>query len=213
MTINRGWIKALTTLTIAATVAWPGLAQDGGLYEDVPDPNASFVRVVAVNLTNAVVQNTAFNDLSSGVSGYVVVNEPGEISITAGVDETKVTVEAGKYYSFVVGADGTKTLVPENISSSPAQAVVTVFNLSDRPMVDLFVPAASAVAVPGVGINSSASVALKAPLTLDFEIREGDTVLASLAAVDLERRAGVAIVFRGSGGAYDVVMEPSTIAK
>lgn len=212
MTINRGWIKALT-LTLAATAAWPGLAQDGGLYEDVPDPNASFVRVVAVNLTNAVVQNTAFNDLSSGVSGYVVVNEPGEISITAGVDETKVTVEAGKYYSFVVGADGTKTLVPENISSSPAQAVVTVFNLSDKPMVDLFVPAASAVAVPGVSVNSSASVALKAPLTLDFEIREGDTVLASLAAVDLERRAGVAIVFRGSGGAYDVVMEPSTIAK
>ncbi len=212
MTINRGWIKALT-LTLAATAAWPGLAQDGGLYEDVPDPNASFVRVVAVNLTNAVVQNTAFNDMASGVSGYVVVNEPGEISITAGVDETKVTVEAGKYYSFVVGADGTKTLVPENISSSPAQAVVTVFNLSDKPMIDLFVPAASAVAVPGVGVNSSASVALKAPLTLDFEIREGDMVLASLAAVDLERRAGVAIVFRGSGGAYDVVMEPSTIAK
>ena len=41
MTINRGWIKALT-LTLAATSAWPALAQDGGLYEDVPDPNASF---------------------------------------------------------------------------------------------------------------------------------------------------------------------------
>ena len=212
MTINRGWIKALT-LTLAATVALPGFAQDGGLYEDVPDPNASFVRVVAVNLTNAVVQNTAFNDMASGVSGYVVVNEPGEISITAGVDETKVMVEAGKFYSFVVGADGTKTLVPENVSSSPAQAVVTVFNLSDKPLIDLFVPAASAVAVPDVGVNSSASVALKAPLTLDFEVREGETVLASLTAVDLQRRAGVAIVFRGSGGAYDVVMQPSTIAK
>lgn len=212
MTVNRGWIKALT-LTLAATAALPSLAQDGGLYEDVPDPNASFVRVVAVNVTNAVVQNTAFNDLSSGVSGYVVVNQPGEISITAGIDETKVTVEAGKYYSFVVGADGTKTLVPENISSSPAQAVVTVFNLSDKPMIDLFVPAAGAVAVPHVGVNSSASVALKAPLTLDFEVREGETVLATLAAVDLERRAGVAIVFRGSGGTYDAVMEPSTIAK
>ena len=212
MTINRGWIKAFT-LTLAATVAWPSLAQDGGLYEDVPDPNASFVRVVAVNVTNAVVQNTAFNDMASGVSGYVVVSQPGEISITAGVDESKVTVEAGKYYSFVVGADGTKTLVPENISSSPAQAVVTVFNLSDKPMIDLFVPAASAVAVPGVAVNSSASVALKAPLTLDFEVREGDVVLAALPAVDLARRAGVAIVFRGSGGAYEVLMEPSTIAK
>ncbi len=211
MTMNHGWIKAFT-LTLAVTVALPALAQDGGLYEDVPDPNASFVRVVAANLTNAVIQNTSFTDMSSGVSGYVVVNEPGEVSITAGVDETTVTVEPGKYYSFVVGADGTGTLVAEDISSSPAQAVVTVFNLSDKPMVDLFVPAASAVAVKGVGINTSASVALKAPLTLDFEVREGDAALASLPAVDLQRRAGVAIVFRGSAGAYDVVMEPSTLA-
>lgn len=213
MTISHGWIKALFSLTLGLMVAMPALAQDGGLYEDVPDPNASFVRVVGANLTSAVVQNTAFNDLSSGVSGYVVVNQPGEISITAGIDETKVTVEAGKYYSFVVGADGTKSLVPENISSSPAQAVVTVFNLSDKPAVDLFVPAASAVAVKAVALNSSASVALKAPLTLDFEVRDGDTVLASLAAVDLQRRAGVAIVFRGSAGAYTVAMTPASLAK
>ena len=212
MTMNRGWIKAFT-LTLAVSVALPALAQDGGLYEDVPDPNASFVRIVGANVTSAVVDSTAFGDLPSGVSGYVVVPQPGEISITDGVDETKVTVEAGKYYSFVVGADGTKTLIAEDISSSPAQAVVTVFNLSDKPAVDLFVPAASAVAVKDVGMNSSSSVALKAPLTLDFEVREGDTVLASLAGVDLQRRGGVAVVFRGTAGTYDVVVQPSTLAK
>lgn len=212
MTTTRGWIKAFT-MTLAVATAFPAFAQDGGLYEDVPDPNASFVRVVAANLTNAVIENTAFDDMSSGISGYVVVDKPGEISITAGVDETKVMVEAGKFYSFVVGPDGTKNLVPEDISSSPAQAVVTVFNLSDKPLVDLFVPAASAVAVKGVGVNSSSSVALKAPLTLDFEIRDGETVLASLAAVDLQRRAGVAIVFRGAAGVYDMVMEHSSLAK
>lgn len=212
MTMHRGWIKALT-MTLAINVAMPAFAQDGGLYADVPDPNASYVRVVAVNLTNAVVQSTAFNDMSSGVSGYVVVNQPGEISITAGVDETKVMVDAGKYYSFIVGADGTKTLVPENITSSPAQAVITVFNLSDLPVVDLYVPAANAVAVKGVNVNSSASVALKAPLTLDFEVRDGDKVLASLPAVDLARRAGVAIVFKGAAGTYEVSMAKSSIAK
>lgn len=212
MTFNRGWITVIS-VTLAIGVALPAIAQDGGLYEDVPDPNASFVRVVAANLTNAVIQNTAFDDLSKGISGYVVVNQPGEISITAGVEETKVSVEAGKYYSLIVGYDGTKTLAPENISSSPAQAVVTMFNLSDKPMVDLFVPAANAVAVKAVGLNASATVALKAPLTLDFEVRDGDTVLASLSAVDLQRRAGVAIVFRGTAGAYEVVMEPSTLAK
>lgn len=212
MITTRGWIKALI-LTLTTTLALPAFAQDGGLYADVPDPNASFVRIVAANVSNAVIDTTAFNDLSSGVTGYVVVKQAGEISITTGVDETKVTVEAGKYYSFVVGADGTKTLVPENVSSSPAQAVVTVFNLSDKPTVDLFVPAVKAVAVKGVAENSSASVALKAPLTLDFEVRDGDTVLAKLAAVDLARRAGVAIVFRGAAGTYEVAMQPSSIAK
>ncbi len=212
MTMNRGWIKALT-LTLALSVAPPALAQDGGLYEDVPDPNASFVRVVGANLTNGVIDSTAFSDLAAGVSGYVVVPKAGEVSITTGVDEAKVTVEAGKYYSYIVGTDGTGKLVAEDISSSPAQAVVTVFNLSDKPSVDLFVPAAKAVAVKAVASNSSSSVALKAPLTLDFEVREGDTALASLAGVDLQRRGGVAIVFRGTAGAYEVVMAPSSLAK
>jgi len=212
MTRLTRWTKSLFLLAMLGG-AVPAFAQDGGLYEDVPDPNASFVRIVAVGLSTAVIENTSFDNLGSGVSGYVVVNKPGEITVVTGVDETKVTVEPGKYYSFVVGADGSKALVPEDISSSPAQAVITFFNLSDKPMVDLFVPAAKAVAVPGIATNLSGSVALKAPLTLDFEVREGDTVLASLPAVELERRAGVAIVFRGSAGAYEVLQTASSIAK
>ncbi len=212
MTKTSAWISAALML-LAGASGLPALAQDGGLYENVPDPNASFVRVVAVNLTRAVVDTTSFDQMTSGVSGYVVVNQPGEITIVTGLDESTVTIDAGKYYSFVVGADGKGALLPEEIVSSPAQAVVSFFNLSDKPSVDLFVPAAKAVAVKGVAPDAAASVALKAPLTLDFEVRDGDTVLASLPAVNLERRAGVAIVFRGTGGSYDVVMAPSTLAR
>ena len=43
---------------------------------------------------------------------------------------------------------------------------------------------------------------LKAPLTLDFEVRDGETVLASLPAIEMRRRAGVTVVFSGSAGAY-----------
>lgn len=209
---QSAWIRA-ATLTAALAAGAPSLAQDGGLYEDVPDPNASFVRVVAVGLNQAVVGATSLDQIEDGVSGYVVIDKPGEITIMTGLDETKVTIEAGKYYSFIVGPDGTKTLVHEDISSSPAQAVLSFFNLSDKASVDLFVPAAKAVAVAGIAPDAAGSVALKAPLTLDFDVREGDTVLASLPAVELKRRAGVAIVFRGTAGAYEVVMEPSTIAR
>ena len=162
--------------------ATAGLAQDGGLYEDVPDPSASFVRVVAAAPTNAVIDTKTFDQLDGGISGYVV------------------------------GADGTKTLVPEDITSNPAQAVISFFNLSDLPKVDLYVPAAKAVALPGVPMNGAANVALKAPLTLDFEVRDGDKVLASLPAVDLQRRGGVAIVLRGTAGNYTVVGSNSTLA-
>lgn len=192
--------------------ATAGLAQDGGLYADVPDPNASFVRVVAAAPTNAVIDTKTFDQLDGGISGYVVVAKPGEIKLVTGVDDATVTVAAGKYYSYVVGADGTKTLVPEDITSNPAQAVISFFNLSDLPKVDLYVPAAKAVALPGVPMNGAANVALKAPLTLDFEIRDGDKVLASLPAVDLQRRGGVAIVLRGTAGNYTVAGSDSTLA-
>lgn len=188
------------------------LAQDGGLYADVPDPNASFVRVVAATPTNAVIDSKTFDQLDSGISGYVVVAKPGEIKMVTGVDDATVSVEAGKYYSYVVGADGTKTLVSEDITSNPAQAVISFFNLSDVAAVDLYVPAAKAAALTAVPMNGEANVALKAPLTLDFEVRDGDKVLASLSAVDLQRRGGVAIVLRGSAGNYTVAGSDSALA-
>ena len=205
---KTGWMIALS-LGLCAPVA---LAQDGGLYEDVPDPSASFVRVVAASPINAVIDTKTFDQLDGGISGYVVIAKPGEIKLVTGVDDATVNVEAGKYYSYVVGADGTKTLVPEDITSNPAQAVISFFNLSDLPKVDLYVPAAKAVALPGVPMNGAANVALKAPLTLDFEVRDGDKVLASLSAVDLQRRGGVAIVLRGAAGNYTVAGSNSTLA-
>ena len=213
MMTKTSLILALPLALGLAGLAAPVLAQDGGLYAEVPDPNASFVRIVAANLTSAVVDTKSFDKLESGISGYVVVAQPGDIKVVTGMDEAMVTVESGKYYSYIVGADGTANLVAEDTTSNPAQAMVSVFNLTDLPLVDLYVPAAKAVAVTGVPMDGTGSVALKAPLTLDFELRDGDTVLATLAGVDLERRGGVAILLRGSAGNYEAVMAASTLAR
>lgn len=204
------------TLALAlclASLAAPALAQDSGLYADVPDPNASFVRIVAANLTNAVVDTKTFDQLDSGISGYVMVSQPGDIKVVTGLDEATVTVEPGKYYTYIVAKDGSANLVTEDTTSNPAQAMVSVFNLSDLPVVDLYVPAAKVVAVTGVPMDGTGSVALKAPLTLDFELRSGDKVVATLVAVDLQRRGSVAILLRGSGGTYEAVMAESTLAR
>ena len=74
--------------------------------------------------------------------------------------------------------------------------------LADLAAVDLFVPSVGAVAIKDITQNTSRQVTLKAPLTLDFEVRDGDTALASLTAIEMRRRAGVTVVFSGAAGAH-----------
>ncbi len=204
------------TLALALSAAvLPGLAmaQDGGLYEQVTDPDAAFVRVIAPPNSPVFVQSTSFEGLANGISPYVVITEAGEVRVSAGSVETTVTVSPGSWQTFLVAPDGSGTLVQDKVQASPAQADIALYNLSDKPTVDLYVPAAKAVALAAVPAGQSAGVALKAPLTLDFEVREGETVLASTAGVELKRRDGVTFVFRGTAGAYELVVAPNSIAK
>lgn len=197
------WIAAATALT----------AQDASLYEDVANPDASFVRVVDARSPIAVIQTVSFDSIEAGVTPYVVIDGDTEVQITAGELSATESVQPATFYSYVVGADGKATLVVDKITRNPAQADVTFYNLSDVPSVDLFVPQANAVAIEGVKPNDGGAVALKAPLTLDFEVRDGETVLAKVPAVNLKRREGVAIVLSGSDGAYTATATPNALAR
>ena len=77
-------------------------------------------------------------------------------------------------------------------------------------LVDLFVPAANAVAIGGVSSLEAQTVAVRAPLILDFELRTDGDVIAEVAQVELERGAGVSIVLiDGSDGVLAQVIENS----
>ncbi|NJM82809.1 MAG: hypothetical protein HC844_10170 [Tabrizicola sp.] len=209
MTCFRSTLPVLV-MALAAPVA---LAQDAGLYENVANPDATFVRVVDAGTEVAIIQNASFDSVESGVTPYVVIDGETEVKIVSGETTVTEAVKPATFYSFVVGADGTSALITDKITNNPAQADVTFYNLSDIPSADLYVPQAKAVAIEGVAANDGGSVALKAPLTLDFEVRQGEEVLASLSAIDLKRRAGVAIVFSGTAGAYEVTAAPNAVAK
>jgi Alginate O-acetyl transferase AlgF len=202
--------RIILAMCLTTTAA---LAQDAGLYDDIASPDASFVRVIVPPNGVAMVQTTSFDALDTGLSPYVVVDEPGEVQISAGVDETTATVEAGKFYTYIVGESGAGELVTDDITRSPSQADVAFYNLSDVAAVDLYVPAAKAVAIEGVAPGKGDAVALKAPLNIDFELRDGDTVLATVAAVDLKRREGVTIVLRGTGGTYTAFSAANALAR
>jgi len=193
-----------STLVLAAALAlaaFPLLAQDGQLYEDPADPDASFVRIVAPGETLAVVAGTTFDGLQGGVTPYVTV-AAGTVSVAVGDLVGSGEIPPTSFHSFVRGPDGVLHMVRDEITNSPAQADLVFYNLSDLPLVDLYVPAASAMAITGITPGTSRQVTLKAPLTLDFEVREGDVARARLSAIQMRRRAGVTVVFSGADGTY-----------
>jgi alginate O-acetyltransferase complex protein AlgF len=197
MLLTRTSLAALAL----ATLLTPAFAQDDGLYDAPVDPNSAFVRVLSPGAAVAVVAGTTVNDLIDGLSPYVNV-EPGDIAVSAGELTGDVTATPGGYYTYAVGSDGKPVVLLDQPASDPSKATVYFYNLSDKPNVDLFVPSAKVKAIAGVSEDAAKSVALKAPLTLDFEVQADGTTVAKVASLDLKRRSGVSIVFTGSGGTY-----------
>ena len=192
------------TRVLALTLALlplPVLAQDNQLYEDPADPAAAFVRIVAPGETLAVVGANTFDNVQGGVTPSVMMGA-GPISVAVGDLVSEGEIPPTSFHSFVVGYDGTLHLLQDMITNSPAKADLVFYNLSDLPMVDLFVPSVDALALEDIAQNTSRQVTLKAPLTLGFEVRDGATVLATLPEIEMRRRAGVTVVFSGSAGAY-----------
>lgn len=202
---------AAASLAAGLAFSTAAFADDGGLYEKPLDPNSAFVRVIAPGATTATVQNSAFNHLDDGVSPYVAV-APGQIPVSSSLGEGSVEATAGKFYSVIVTKDGATTMV-DDMTKNPSKATLSLYNLTEKAAIDLFVPQAGAEAVSDVDSGGSKSVALRAPLAVDLVVRDGDKDLAKLDKVEFKRLAGVTIVVTGEGDKVDAVAVPSTIAR
>lgn len=202
---------AAASLAAGLAFSTAAFSDDGGLYEKPLDPNSAFVRVIAPGATTATVQNSAFNQLDDGVSPYVAV-APGQIPVSSSLGEGSVDATAGKFYSVIVTKDGATTMV-DDMTKNPSKATLSLYNLTEKAAIDLFVPQAGAEAVSDVDSGGSKSVALRAPLAVDLVVRDGDKDLAKLDKVEFKRLAGVTIVVTGEGDKVDAVAVPSTIAR
>lgn len=189
---------AAAMLLSSATFA---LAQDDGLYDAPVDPNSSFVRVLVPGSAVAVVNGTTVDNVTDGLSAYVNV-QPGDIPVSAGDVSGSVTAEPGTYYTYAWSVEGEPLVLQDSPATDPSKATVYFYNLSDLASVDLFVPTAKVKAIEAIAGDTAKSVALKAPLTLDFEVQADGQPVATVASLDLKRRGGVSIVFTGSNGSY-----------
>lgn len=179
-----------------------GYAQDAGLYGKAADPKASFVRVVGLDQQPATIGGKPVPP-TQGVSPYVNV-DPGSVEVSSGGQSTVMTVEPGKYYTMAMGLNGERVF-SDTVKNDPAKVQLYLYNLSDLKSVDLFVPAAKAIALKSVAAGESKDVALKAPLSLAFEIQKDGAAIAKIETIDLKRKAGYSIVITGANGSYSAI--------
>ncbi|GAK72558.1 hypothetical protein RRU01S_26_00850 [Agrobacterium rubi TR3 = NBRC 13261] len=199
--MNHKTMSSIAVL-VAGFAVTTGHAQDAGLYGKAVDPKASFVRVVSVDQQTATIGGKPVPP-TQGVSPYVNV-DAGSVEISSGGQSAVMTVEPGKYYTMTMGLDGER-IFSDAVKNDPAKAQLYLYNLSDLASIDLFVPAAKAVALKGVAAGESMDVALKAPLSLAFEIQKDGTAVAKTETIDLKRKAAYSIVITGANGRYSAV--------
>ena len=187
---------------ISGLAVTTGYAQDAGLYGKESDPKASFVRIISFEQPSATIGGAPTTP-TQGVSPYVNV-QVGSAEVSSGGKSMVMNVEPGKYYTVTMGQGGVRVF-SDLVKRDPAKAQLYLYNLSDLSSVDLFVPAAKAVALKDVAVGKSKDVALKAPLSLAFEIQHDGAAVASTETIDLKRKAAYSIVITGANGRYSAV--------
>lgn len=201
---------------IAAIIAFGATcsvqAGDNGLYQDVFAPNSSFIRVLAPDQSFAAIGATSVNDIEGSISSYVNVM-PGDVEVSLTSGSTVISVEPNLHYTVVVPADGAPVVLTDDISASPSKADISLYNVTDEADVELYVPRANAAVVKEVTSASGKTIALKAPLTLDFEIRKDGDVLAALPAIELQRKAGLTFVLMEQDGALSAFAAANSYIK
>jgi len=203
--------RPLSGAALLVLLAGSALAQDEGLYPEPSSPDAAFLRVLAPGGAAVAVDDQTLLPGEVGFTPYVEV-APGSVTVSVDGQETTVEPAPNTHYTFVVSGEDGGELLADGVTGSPAQADLVFYNLSDLDGIDVFVPSADALAVEGVAADAEASVALRAPLSLDLQIRNGEDVLAEVSGVELVRSGSTSVVLSGEAGAYEADAEQNTYA-
>jgi len=205
-------IRCLTVSLALLLLAGGANAQDGGLYEKAIDPNSAFIRVLLPENSVARIESKSFANVETGLTPYVVV-DPGEIEVSSGSATEKVSTSSGKFYTAAFSADGPVNVIEDKVTTSPSKANLTFYNLTSYDAVDLFVPQAKANALSGIAAGEGQTVALKAPLTLDFSVVVDGEAKATVETVKLSRGGGTTLIAAEHNGAIKLWSVESSISR
>ena len=183
--------KHLFSLSLLATAT--AFAQDTGLYAPAPPANSAFVRVL--NVPAATLGSSAVT-ADKAASPYVIIPQ-GTFNAKVGAVSGPLKVEAGKFYS-VVSSGGKLALLTDQAADNRAKALLTVYNLSKAPSLDLKTADGKTTVVKDVKPGSSGSRAVNG-ITVDLAAFAGTKSLGTVKGVKLERGNAYALVVTDSG--------------
>ncbi|WP_245557900.1 alginate O-acetyltransferase AlgF [Deinococcus apachensis] len=191
--MRRVFLTVLLSLHILATTTYAS-AQETGLYDAAPPADSAFVRVI--NAPAATLGSKAVTAQKGTVSSYVIVPQ-GEFSAKVGATSSKLTVEAGKFYSLALNG-GKLVLLADQAAENRAKALLTIYNLSKAPSVDLKTADGKTAVVTGVKPGASGSRAVNG-IVVDLAAFDKTKSLGTLKSVKLERGNAYAVVVTDSG--------------
>jgi alginate O-acetyltransferase complex protein AlgF len=184
-----------------------GLAQEDGLYAPAPPADAAFVRVLhavpdapALSVT---VADVAYGDVAfAAVSPYRVVTQ-GTRTLKAGDISQDLEVSAGKFYTLAITPQGV-TVLEDASSTNRAKALLSLYNLSELPSVDLKTADGKTDVLVGVAAGTQKSIEVNG-ITVDLAVLSEGKELQAFPGVSLERGAAYSVVVLGTAAAPTVI--------
>jgi alginate O-acetyltransferase complex protein AlgF len=193
--------QTLLTWTLAGaalTVGGAAFAADD-LYAAAPPAGSAVVRVVHAKPGAAAAPATVGGKSAGSVafgqaSAYIVVPQ-GEREAAVGGATSKLTVAAGGFYTVALTASGV-TVVADGTNSNLAKALLSVYNFSGKPTLDLKTADGAQTVVAGVAGGAAGSRAVN-PLTTGLLVTSGAETVWTQPPVTLDRGAAYSLIVLG----------------
>ena len=190
--------RMMATLALGSgLLAAPVLAGEAGLYDAPPPPDAAYLRVLNAGSGGSLaltVADAAF-DVGAGVlSPYEFVTN-GSYDATLASSTLALSLQAQKYYTIIVPADGSAPTVVEDAPlANPARAGLYFYNATSKPLqLDAKVNGKQAAIYKDVAPGETKFREVN-PFEVAFIVVDGTAPAVELPATAMVRQQGMSVV-------------------
>jgi alginate O-acetyltransferase complex protein AlgF len=204
----------LTIICFAILFFGSVVAQDEGLYAPAPPADAAFIRIIHAApdaaAVSANISDVAYGKLSFATASPYKVVLQGSRTLSAGDMSQDLEVAAGKFYTLALTANGVVVL-DDATSTNRAKALLSLYNLSDIPSIDLKTADGKTEVLMGVGSGTEKSIEVNGS-TVDLAVLNAEAELQAFPGVSLERGAAYSALVLGTAATPTVIWVQSETA-